>query len=103
MRIMSVIVAMGLLAACTQSSPAQDNPEAQLRAANSEVNQALIERDAETLNRYFTDDFKIIDENGAVHDKQNQVRFMTQEVELLKARGDEVEVTMLGPDSALVT
>jgi ketosteroid isomerase-like protein len=28
---------------------------------------------------------------------------MTQEVDLLNARGDDVKVTMLGPDSALVT
>jgi len=94
---------MGVLAACNQPSVAQRDPETELRAANAQVNQALIDGDAATLNRYLTDDFEIIDDKGAVHDKQNQVQLMTQEVDLLNARGDELEVTMLGPDNALVT
>lgn len=103
MRTILIVVGMGVLAACNQPSVAQRDPETELRAANAQVNQALIDGDAATLNRYLTDDFEIIDDKGAVHDKQNQVQLMTQEVDLLNARGDELEVTMLGPDNALVT
>ena len=103
MRALTLMVATGLLAACNQHSPAQDNPEDQLRAANAQYDQALIDGDAAALTRYYTDDFQIIDDDGAVHDKKNQVQFMTKEVDLLNARGDDVKVTMLGPDSALVT
>ncbi|MBA3512429.1 nuclear transport factor 2 family protein [Sphingomonas sp.] len=103
MRALSLMVATGLLAACNQQSTKQDNPEDQLRAANAQYDQALIEGDAAALNRYYTEDFQIIDDDGAVHDKKNQVQFMTKEVDLLNARGDDVKVTLLGPDSALVT
>lgn len=103
MRALSVVVTLGLLAACNQPSTVRDNPEDQLRAANAQYDRALINGDAAALNRYYTDDFQIIDDEGAVHDKQNQVKFMTEEVDLLDARGDDVKVTMLGPDSALVT
>jgi ketosteroid isomerase-like protein len=103
MRALSLMVATGLLAACNQQSPAQDNAEEQLRAANAQYDQALVAGDAAALNRYYADDFQIIDDDGAVHDKKNQVQFMTQEVDLLNARGDDVKVTMLGRDSALVT
>lgn len=103
MRGLSVVVAMGLLAACNQSSIVRDNPEDQLRAANAQYDRALINGDAAALNRYYTDDFQIIDDKGAVHDKKNQVQFMTEQVDLLHARGDDIRVTMLGPDSALVT
>lgn len=103
MRTLSVVVAMGLLAACTQPSTLRDNPEEQLRAANAQYDRALIDGDAAALNRYYTDDFQIIDDKGAVHNKKNQVQFMTEQVDLLNARGDDVRVTMLGPESALVT
>ena len=102
MRTFCLMVSMSLLAACNQFS-AQGKPEDQLRAANAEYDQALIDGDAAVLNRYYTEDFQIIDDKGAVHDKQNQVQFMTQQVDLLSARGDDVKVTMLGPESALVT
>lgn len=103
MRALTLMVATGLLAACNQQSTEQDNPEDQLRAANAQYDQALIEGDAAALNRYYTDDFQRIGNDGAVHDKKNQVQFMTKEVDLLNAREDDVKVTMLGPDSALVT
>lgn len=103
MRALTLMVATGLLAACDHQSAPQDNPEDQLRAANAQYDQALIEGDAAALNRHYTDDFQRIGNDGAVHDKKNQVQFMTQEVDLLNARGDDVNVTMLAPDSALVT
>ena len=103
MRASTLMVAAGLLAACNHQSTAQDNPEDQLRAANAQYDEALVEGDAAALNRHYTDDFQRIGNDGAVHDKKNQVQLITQEVDLLKGRGDEVRVTMLGPDSALVT
>ena len=103
MRAVTLMVATGLLAACNQLPTEQDSPEDQLRAANAQYDQALVEGDAAALNRYYTDDFQRIGNDGAVHDKANQVQLMTKEVDLLNGRGDEVEVTMLGPDSALVT
>lgn len=103
MRALTLMVATGLLAACSQKVTEQDNPEGQLRAANAQYDQALIEGDAAALNRYYTDDFQRIGNDGAVHDKKNQVWLMTKEVDLLDGRGDDVKVTMLGPDGALVT
>lgn len=103
MRALTLMLATGLLAACNHQSAAQDNPEDQLRAANAQYDQALVAGDAAALNRRYTDDFQRIGNDGAVHDKKNQVQLMTQEVDLLSGRGDEVKVTMLGPDSALVT
>src|SRR5687768_2757682 len=103
MRALALMVATGLIAACNQQSTEQDNPEDQLRAANAQYDQALIQGDAAALHRYYTDDFQRIGNDGAVHDKKNQVQLMTKEVDLLNGRGDDVKVTMLGPDSALVT
>ena len=103
MRALTLVVATGLLAACNQHSTQQDNPEDQLIAANARYDQALVAGDAAALNRYYTDDFQRFGNDGAVHDKKDQLRFMTEEVDLLNARGDDLKVTMLGPDSALVT
>ena len=103
MRALFVALTLGLLAACNQLPTARDNPEEQLRAANVRYDRALIDGDAAALNRHYTDDFQRIGNDGAVHDKTNQVQLMTEEVDLLDGRSDEVEVTMLGPDSALVT
>ena len=97
------LMAAGLLAACNHQPSAQDNPEEELRAANARYSRALVDGDAAALNRLYTEDFQRIGNDGAVHGKKDQVRFMTREVDLLNARADEVEVTMLGPDGALVT
>lgn len=103
MRTFSVGVTLGLLAACNQPPTVRDNPEGQLRAANDRYDRALVDGDAAALNRYYTDDFQRIGNDGAVHDKTNQVQLMTEEVDLLNGRGSELSVTMLGPDRALVT
>jgi ketosteroid isomerase-like protein len=103
MRALTLMVATGLLAACNDQSTAQDDPEVQLRAASAQYDQALIEGDAAALNRHYTDDFQRIGNDGAMHDKKSQVQFMTQEVDLVNGQGDDVKITMLGPDGALVT
>jgi len=71
--------------------------------ANAAKDGAMIARDATRLERFYTDDYLLIDDDAALHDKQDQVRFMTQNVELLRARSDDVKVTMLAPEAALVT
>ena len=72
-------------------------------AANAAKDEAMIARDAARLARFYTDDYSLIDDDAGVHGKSDQVRFMTREVELLRARSDDVQVTMLAPDAALVT
>jgi uncharacterized protein (TIGR02246 family) len=91
------------LQACNQPSGARHDPEDELRAATTGYDQALIDGDAAALDRYYTADYQIIDDEGAVHNKQHQVESMSERVDLLNLRGDDVNVTMLGPDSALVT
>jgi ketosteroid isomerase-like protein len=99
-----VLVAAG--AAITGCSEPQADPEAakrELAAANAAYDRALIDGDAATLQRIYTPDFQIIDDDANISGKQDQIRFMTQEVDLLHARSDDVRTTMLGPDSALMT
>lgn len=108
MRSKLILVAALLLAGCDRpaadrESTSQGNAEAELRAANAAYDKALIDGDSAALDRFYASDFQIIDDDGKVHDKQNQIQFMTEKVDLLNARGDDVQVTMLGPESALVT
>lgn len=100
----ALVIAMLLLSAgCAAAGEDKGAAEKALLAANAEYEKALIAGDAAALGRFYTDDFQIIDDDGAIHRKANQIAFMTKEVDLLQARGDDVKVTMLGRDSALVT
>ena len=81
---------------------AKESPKDVL-AANAAKDEAMIARDPERLARFYTNDYLLIDDDAALHDKPDQVQFMTQNVELLKARSDDVKVTMLAPGAALVT
>jgi ketosteroid isomerase-like protein len=97
-----------LLAACDRPAAKQDNAdqskaESELKAANLQYDKALIDGDAASLDRFYTDDFQIIDDDAEVHDKTGQIAFMTQSVDLLNAKSDDVQVKMLGPDAALLT
>lgn len=108
MRSTLILFSAVLLAACDRPAaknddPARGNPVAELRATNAAYDKALVDGDVAALNRFYADDFRIIDDDGGVHDKQNQIQFMTEKVDLLNARGDDVEVTLLGPNAALVT
>lgn len=97
------LITFVLLAACSGRAPDIREAERTLLAANAEYDRALIDGNAEALNRYYADDFTIIDDDAAVHDKANQIAFMTKEVDLLNASSDDTKVTMLGPDAALLT
>ena len=77
--------------------------KAALLAANAAYDKALIDGDADALRRFYTDDFLIIDARAQVHGKADQVRFMTEQVDLLKGETDDVRVTMLSPETALLT
>jgi ketosteroid isomerase-like protein len=103
MRVTGLMLATALIAACGQQRSGQSGAEAAVRAANAAYDKALVDGDAAALSALMTEDYGIIDDDAGLDDKQGQVAFMTQQVDLLSARGDEVHVTMLGPDSALVT
>lgn len=97
-----------LLAACdrpgaTPDSAARADAEAGLRAANLDYDEALVAGDAARLQQAYADDYQVIDDDAGVHGKVDQIRFMTTELDLLDAKSDDVRVTMLGPDAALVT
>ena len=107
MRLAIIIMGSLLLAACGAEVAAK--PEDQkaaieaVTAANSAKDRAMIARDREALAGFYTEDYQVIDSRAGIHDKKNQVDFMTNSVELLKADSDQVEVDMLAPDTALVT
>lgn len=103
MRLTTPIFATLFLIGCAQSAPDQKAATEAVIAANAAKDEAMIARDAAALGAFYTDDYRVIDDKAAIHDKKDQVEFMTQQVELLEARSDEVRVTMLAPDAALVT
>ena len=97
-----------MLAGCDRpvakpDSALQAAAEAELKAANAGYDQALVAGDAAALGRFYADDFRIIDDDGAIHDKANQIDFMTRKVDLLQANSDEIRVTSLSPGVSLVT
>ena len=107
MRVATVMMSSLLLAACgaAVADEAQDQQAAiaAVTAANAAKDRAMIARDPEALASFYTEDYQVIDSRAAIHDKKNQVDFMTNAVELLSAESDEVKVDMLAPDAALVT
>ena len=103
MRAIASLATLALLAACQNGDADQASAETAIRAANAEYGKALLDGDAAALEQHYTDDFQIIDDDAEMHGKKGQIEFMTREVDLLQTREDDVKVTMLGPDSALVT
>lgn len=103
MRHVTLLAAAAALAGCSAGGADTAKMEREIAAANAAYDQALIAGDAKALNAAYTGDFRIIDDDANVHDKASQVRFMTEELDLLDARSDDVEVTPLGKDEALVT
>ena len=103
MRNTSIVLTILMLTGCSASSANPANSEAEILAVNEAYNRALVEGDALALNLLLTNDFRSIDDDAGIHDKRDQIEFMTTEIDLIHARGDEVEVAMLGPDAALVT
>ena len=93
------------IAGCSSGSgePAEAEAVRAVMAANAAKDAAMVRRDARALGEFYTEDFQIIDDDGVVHDRANQIAFMTTSVQLLEARSDEVRVKMLAPGVALVT
>jgi ketosteroid isomerase-like protein len=97
------VAALCIVAACTNGQSDRTATEKALLAANDAYDRALIAGDAATLGRVYTDDFQIIDDDADLHGKRDQIELMTRTIDLLQARSDQVRVTMLGPDAALLT
>lgn len=103
MKVISMLTAALLLGACAARGEDPATIERELRAANETYDRGLVDGDAAVLDRFYTSDFTIIDDDAAIHGKQGQIQFMTREVDLLEARSDDVRVTILGPDAAMLT
>ena len=98
----ALVIMLAVLAGCS-GTQASDTSMTGLQAANAAYDRALIDGDAAALANIYTDDFTIIDDDAGIHDKRDQIRTMTEVVDLLEARSDDVQITPLGPDHALVT
>lgn len=107
MRVALLIMGSFVLAACDAAvdDKLQDGKAAiqAVTAANAAKDRAMIAREGQALAGFYTEDYQVIDSRASIHDKKDQVDFMTNSVELLKADSDEVKVGMLAPDAALVT
>ena len=103
MRFAAALVAALSLSACDLRSADPTTVERELLAANAEYDQALIEGDAVKLDRFYSDDFQIIDDDAGIHGKRDQIDFMTEQVDLQQASSDDIKVTILGPEAAMLT
>ena len=103
MRVATVLLACAALSACDLRSGDPATAERELRAANAEYDAALIDGDAKALDRFYTADYSIIDDDADVHGKADQIAFMTKNVDLLQARSDDLRIKMLGPNAAMLT
>ena len=84
------------------NSPAGDLMS--LRVANAEYDRALIAADAAALNGIYAEDFAFVGDKAELRNKQEQISYMTNgSVRLLSAASDEIAVTPLGPNHALLT
>lgn len=78
--------------------------ETSLRAANAEYDRAILAADAAALGRIYTDDFSFVGDKAELRNKQEQISYLTDgSLRILSARSDDIAVTRLGPDHALLT
>jgi ketosteroid isomerase-like protein len=103
MRLPALIAALVLLSACRDGGSNEASGESALRAAMAEHEKALIAGDAAALDRLYANDYRVIDYEAKIGDKQQQIRLMTKEADLLDGRSDDVRISMLGQDHALIT
>lgn len=103
MRKTTVTIMLAALAACSDGGTNAETSTTELRAANAAYDRALIAGDAAALGRIFTDDFTIIDDDANVRGKREQIKTLTEVVDLLEARSDDVKIATLGADAALMT
>ncbi len=98
-----ILIALLVFTSCGEAQHDEARTRDAVIAANAARDEAMIARDAARLARFYTDDYMRFGSDANVHGKRDQVQFMTRNVELLRARSDDVQVTMLAPDAALVT
>ena len=103
MRVPALIAALVLLSACEDGGSNRASAEPALRAAHAQHEKALVAGDAAALNRVYANDYRIIDYEAKIGDKQQQIGMMTKEADLLHGRSDELRISMLGQDHALIT
>lgn len=103
MRVPALIAALVLLSACEDGGSNKASAESSLRAAHAQHEKALIAGDAAAPDRFYANDYRIIDYEAAIADKQQHIRLMTREADLLHGRSDDVRISMLGQDHALIT
>ena len=83
-------------------SPAGDDTS--LRVASADYDHALIAADADALSGIYTEDFSFVGDKAELRNKREQISYMTNgTVRLLSAASDEIAVTRLGPNHALLT
>lgn len=93
-----------LLLSCREAPREQAaGAEIVLRAANAAYDKALIDGNADALRRLYTDDFRMIGARAEVRGKADQIQLMTEKIDFLQAKSDDVRITMLSPDAALLT
>lgn len=103
MRAALLIILLAATTSCMRDPPREASVVATVRKANAAYDRALIAGDAAALAKIYADDFTIIDDDGAIHGKRNQIEFMTEKVDLIDARSDDIKIAPLGPDAALIT
>ena len=103
MRHAAFLLGLSLLAGCSEPQGETHSPVKVIEAANAAKDRAMVAGDPAFLENFYTADYRLIDESGEVHDKRNQVEFMTKAVDLISATSEDVQVRMLGKNAALVT
>lgn len=75
-----------------------------LLAANAKYDRAMISADAAALESIYSDDFSFIGDKAELRNKRQQISYMTDgSVRVLSAASDQVDVTPLGSNYALLT
>ena len=103
MRAAALLLCVLLLAGCGKPDAGTDSAVRVLEAANAAKDRAMVAGDAAALENFYTADYRVIDDEGLVHDRRGQVEFMSRAVDLLSATSADVEVRLLGKNAAFVT
>lgn len=103
MRLIFTLAATLLLFGCHGREREDSSAVEELAKANSAYDAALIAGDAAALDRLYADDFRLIRADARVSNKADQIRAMTQQIDLIDAKSDQVRTVMLGPDAALMS
>ena len=101
-----LMLAAGVVGSCAsvQGLQPQMAVETSLRTANAEYDRAILAADAAALDRIYTEDFSFVGDKAERRNKQEQIRYMTNgSLRVLSARSDDISVTRLGMDHALLT